>query len=79
MDPRYFLALGLGSGLSRWAPGTFGTIAAVPFFLLFLSSRTPIEYFLIVTVAFLLGIYICREASKEMKTSDHPSIVWDEY
>ena len=79
LDPRYLLALGLGSGLSRRAPGTCGTIAAVPFFLLFLSSRTSIEYFLIVTVAFLLGIYICSEVSKEMKIADHPSIVWDEF
>ncbi|MDG1986985.1 MAG: phosphatidylglycerophosphatase A [Halieaceae bacterium] len=79
LDPRYFLALGLGSGLSRWAPGTCGTIAAVPFFLLFLSSRAPIEYFLIVMAAFLLGIYICREVSKKMKIADHPSIVWDEF
>ena len=37
LDPRYFLALGLGSGLSRWAPGTCGTIAAAPLFLYFLA------------------------------------------
>ena len=79
LDPRYFFALGLGSGLSRWAPGTCGTIAAVPFFLLFLSSRGPTEYFFIITIAFLSGIYICREVSREMKIEDHPSIVWDEF
>jgi len=29
--PAGFLAFGLGSGLSRYAPGTVGTVVAVPF------------------------------------------------
>ena len=34
LNPVHFLALGFGSGLSPKAPGTFGTLAAVPLFLL---------------------------------------------
>ncbi len=33
-NPVHFLAFGLGSGAVPKAPGTFGTLAAIPFFLL---------------------------------------------
>ena len=33
-NPWYFLALGFGSGLAPKAPGTFGTLAAIPVYLL---------------------------------------------
>ncbi len=79
LDPRYLLALGLGSGLSRWAPGTCGTIAAAPFYFSFLATRQPLEYLFIVMIAFLLGVYVCRELTRKLKISDHPSIVWDEF
>ena len=32
--PHHWLAYGFGSGLSPWAPGTLGTVAAVPLYLL---------------------------------------------
>ena len=30
--PTHFFAFGLGSGTVPWAPGTFGTLAAIPFY-----------------------------------------------
>ncbi|MCP3686996.1 MAG: phosphatidylglycerophosphatase A, partial [Gammaproteobacteria bacterium] len=30
LDPRHLLSLGFGSGLSPFAPGTMGTLAAIP-------------------------------------------------
>ena len=33
-DPKYFIAFGFGSGLMPFAPGTWGTLAAVPVYLL---------------------------------------------
>ena len=33
-NPWHLLATGFGSGLSPWAPGTMGSIAAVPIWLL---------------------------------------------
>nr|MBP8224210.1 phosphatidylglycerophosphatase A [Aeromonas sp.] len=33
-NPLHWLAVGFGSGLSPKAPGTFGTLAAIPFYLL---------------------------------------------
>ena len=38
-----FLAFGFGSGLSRFAPGTLGTLAAIPF--AFLLKLLPMPAF----------------------------------
>ncbi len=76
-DPIHFLALGFGSGLAAKAPGTFGTLAAIPVF--FLLSLLPLSGYLIVTAIFsLAGIYICDKAAKDAGVHDHGAIVWDE-
>jgi len=36
-NPIHFLAFGFGSGLAPFAPGTFGTLAAVPLYLLMIN------------------------------------------
>lgn len=75
--PWHFFSLGFGTGLAPFAPGTFGTLAAVPLYLLCYSW--PIELFLAVTVAgFLIGIYWCEFTSKALGVHDHGGIVWDE-
>ncbi|AQA20070.1 phosphatidylglycerophosphatase A [Halioglobus japonicus] len=77
-SPIQFLAFGLGSGLAPKAPGTFGTIAAVPLF--WLLSHLSLEmYTVALVVAFVAGIWICDKASKELGVHDHPGIVWDEF
>jgi len=76
-NPIHFLALGFGSGLSPKAPGTFGTLAAVPIFLL-LALLTPLFYFLAVLVVCIAGIYICDKTAKDVGVHDHGAIVWDE-
>lgn len=77
-QPIQFLALGFGSGLAPKAPGTFGTLAAIPLFLL-LSLLTPIMYLLAVAVVSIVGIYICGKAAEDVGVHDHPAIVWDEF
>ena len=77
-QPIQFLALGFGSGLAPKAPGTFGTLAAIPLFLL-LAMLTPLFYFIAVMVLSLAGIYICDNAAKAVGVHDHPAIVWDEF
>ena len=73
-----FLALGFGSGLAPKAPGTFGTLAAVPLFLL-MSGLTPLIYGLVVLVVCIAGIYICGKAASDVGVHDHGAIVWDEF
>lgn len=76
-NPWHFLALGFGSGLAKKAPGTFGTLAAVPLYLLL--SPLPLVWYLVVTlIVVIVGVYICDRASKDMGVHDHGAIVWDE-
>lgn len=77
-QPIQFLALGFGSGLAPKAPGTFGTLAAVPLFLL-LSMLSPLAYVAAVVFISLIGIYICGKAADDVGVHDHPAIVWDEF
>ncbi len=72
-----FLALGFGSGLAPKAPGTFGTLAAVPLVALLLWAGNS---YLLAFVLFgtVLGIYICGQTAKDVGVHDHGAIVWDE-
>ena len=76
-NPVHFLAFGFGTGLSPKAPGTVGTLAGIPFFLLMMSW--PLEAYLAVTVfLFLIGIPLCGITSRHLGVHDHGGIVWDE-
>lgn len=76
-DPLLFLAFGFGSGLAKKAPGTFGTLVAVPICLL-LEPMGLTVYSLATLVAVLAGIYICDQAAKKLQVHDFGGIVWDE-
>lgn len=76
-NPIHFLALGFGSGLAPKAPGTFGTLAAIPVFLI--AMQLPSLYFLLLTLFMsVAGIYICGKAAEDAGVHDHGAIVWDE-
>ena len=75
--PVDLLALGFGSGLLPRAPGTAGTLAAIPLYLV-LQSLALTVYVPLVAVLFLLGIPICAHTAKRLGVHDHPGIVWDE-
>ncbi len=77
-NPIHFLAFGFGSGLAPKAPGTFGTLAAVPCYLLLQHLSIPV-YLLVLLFAFLLGIYLCGKTAEDLGVHDHPGIVWDEF
>jgi phosphatidylglycerophosphatase A len=77
-DPRHFLALGMGAGLSPKAPGTLGTLVAVPLYLL-LQGLPLWGYLLLVLAAFLLGVWLCEVTARNLGVHDHPGIVWDEF
>ena len=77
-SPVLLLAFGFGSGLSPKAPGTVGTIAAIPLWLL-LAQLPQIPYILVVATAALIGISICGVAADRLGVHDHGGIVWDEF
>ena len=77
-NPVHMLAFGFGSGLSPKAPGTVGTLAALPFWF-WISSLSLILQLLFILVAFIAGVYICGKTSADLKVHDHGGIVWDEF
>ena len=77
-DPVNFLAFGLGSGLARKAPGTWGTLMGVAVYLP-LQMLGLVPYLFVIVVAFIAGIYICDHASRQLGVHDHGGIVWDEF
>lgn len=75
--PVCFLGLGFGSGLAPKAPGTFGTLAAVPIY--YLIKDVPLAIYLaIVLVAFIAGIWICQKSAEWLQKDDPSAVVWDE-
>ena len=76
-DPLYFLAFGFGSGLMNPAPGTWGTLAALPVYLLMMNLPHWL-YLLVTALAFGLGVWICDKVSKDLGVHDYKGIVWDE-
>lgn len=77
-NPIHFLAFGLGSGAAPKAPGTAGTLAAIPIWYLF-SDWAIGPYLLLIFVTTLFGIWICGRTSKDLGVHDHGGIVWDEF
>ena len=76
--PSLILATGFASGLSPKAPGTFGTLAAIPVYLLVSQFNTGL-YIIAVLLMFAIGILICNLATEVLEVHDHPGIVWDEF
>lgn len=76
-DPVQLFATGLGAGLAPRAPGTFGTLAAVPVYLL-LATQPDWVYLLVTLVIVAVGFPICGVAARRLGVHDHPAIVWDE-
>jgi len=75
--PVQLLAFGFGSGLAPKAPGTVGTLVAIPLYLL-IAQWSLLHYTLLIALAAVLGVWICDAASRQLQVHDHPGIVWDE-
>lgn len=77
LHPTGLLALGFGSGLVPGAPGTAGTVAAIPVYLLVQALDWPL-YLALTALLFVAGIAICARTARRLGVHDHPGIVWDE-
>lgn len=75
--PVHLLAFGLGAGLMPVAPGTFGTLAALPLYF-FMQPLSAVWYAFLVVVLFGVGIALCAKTARDLQAPDHPGIVWDE-
>ena len=76
--PAHFIALGAGSGLSRFAPGTAGTLWAWAVFLLLQIWLTPLQMGVLIAASTLVGWWACTVTAQHMGVADPGAIVWDE-
>lgn len=76
-NPWHFFAFGFGAGLLKVAPGTIGTVVAIPIYLLL--HFLPVIFYLIFLIIFTFtSIWICAKSSKLLGVHDYPGIVLDE-
>ncbi len=75
--PAHFIAFGGGAGLSPVAPGTVGTLLALPIHY-FLAPQLPWIYLVVVGALFGLGVWACAVAGRALGAADHGGMVWDE-
>lgn len=78
-NPIHLLAFGLGSGTAPKAPGTFGTLAALPVWWFLLQGIPTLPYLGILIAGFALGVVLCDITSRDLGVHDHGGIVWDEW
>ena len=77
-DPFHFAATLGGIGMVPIAPGTFGSITAWIIFVYLSHFISMINMLILTILFFILSIWICSEASKDLENKDHKSIVIDE-
>ena len=75
--PHRILAFGFGSGLSPIAPGTFGSLVALPMFW-WLHGYGLQTYLLVILVGFAVGVWVCEKTTQDLGVDDYGGIVWDE-
>jgi phosphatidylglycerophosphatase A len=76
-NPIHIFSFGLGAGFSPIAPGTVGTLVAIPVYL-FLASSSPVIYLSFVTILFFCGCWSSSLTAQALKVHDHSGIVIDE-
>ena len=76
-DPGHLLSLGLGAGLMPKAPGTWGSLLAVPLFLV-LHPYGRLAYVVVIAGLFAAGVYLAGRTARALGVHDHSAIVIDE-
>ena len=76
--PAHLIAFGFGAGLMPKAPGTWGTLVAIPFYFLALRFGGTPAVLACALVLFGLGIWASAVAGKALGVADHGGIVIDE-
>ncbi len=78
-DPVLFVALGFGSGLVPFAPGTAGTLLAV-LLEFWVRQWLPdvLQRAILVIAMIIFGVWVCQISARKLGQHDHQAIVWDE-
>ena len=75
--PSHFIAFGFGSGAVPFAPGTFGTLMAIPFYLA-MQSLSHTMYLLLLVIITITSMWLCDKITKEIGIHDHSGMCLDE-
>lgn len=73
----HWLAFGGGAGLAPRAPGTAGTAAAIPIYLV-VAAQPLATYLVVAALVVAAGIWACGRTARDLGVPDHPGIVLDE-
>ena len=73
--PAHFLALGFGAGLASKAPGTWGTLVALPFYLLAMWLGGITAVLAAAVLFFFVGIWASARTGRALGVADHGGIV----
>jgi len=76
--PAHFVALGFGLGLVPAAPGTFGTLLAIPIAAALRGRVSDAVFAAVVVALFALGVWAADVTGRDLGVPDHGAIVWDE-
>lgn len=76
--PAHFIALGFGTGLSPFAPGTVGTLLAFPLYHVLAAWLTPNAMLAVIAVFFVVGIWAAERTGRALGIQDHTSMNIDE-
>ena len=73
-----WVAQGMGSGRAPFAPGTFGSLTGVAFFVFLVATGQPLVYLLGTLAGVAASVWFCGEAEKILGQTDPGSVVLDE-
>jgi phosphatidylglycerophosphatase A len=76
--PAHCIALGFGTGLAPFAPGTAGTLLAFPLYFLLSPWLSPLSLFGAIVVFFGIGVWACERTGRDLGIPDHGGMNWDE-
>lgn len=76
--PAHWIALGFGSGLSRVAPGTAGTLWAWVAFLVLSHWLDDARWAWVIGLSLPVGWWACTVTARNLRVLDPGSVVWDE-
>jgi phosphatidylglycerophosphatase A len=76
--PAHGIALGFGSGLSPWAPGTVGTLWGWVSFAVLDRWLGDFGWGVAIAVALVGGLWACTVTAQHLGIADPGAIVWDE-
>ena len=76
--PAHLMAMGFGSGLSRFAPGTVGTLWAWLVFAVLQAGMNDLRWAWLIAATLPLGWWVCSITARNMRVLDPGSVVWDE-